>query len=118
MDDRHCAFDSRAFSTLEQRAPQFLTKHFGRDLLEVLSIVFQHGHQPVLSLDREGTLELEVRLNPNEVLVLAVTDEGRTEALVHTAQRGYQSIASTDMASVVRFLREPGKVSQVRAAHG
>ena len=106
---------SRAYNTLEQRAPLFLTKHFGRDLLEVLSIVFQNGHQPVLSLDDEGTLELEVRLNPTEILLLSVTYEGMTDAVVHNARGGYESIASTDMAGVVRFLRESRKVSQVKA---
>ena len=90
---------------------KFLTKHFRRDLLDLLSLVMQHDHKPVLSLDDEGTLELEVRLNPTEILLLSVTYEGMTDAVVHNARSGYESIASTDMAGVVRFLRESRKVA-------
>ncbi|MDO8750817.1 MAG: hypothetical protein Q7K03_06710 [Dehalococcoidia bacterium] len=107
--------DLMAYRTLEQRAPQFLPRHFGRDMIELLSLVLQHGHKPVLSLDDEETLEMEVRLNTTEILLLSVTSAGMTDALVHNAQRGSKSIASSDIAGVVRFLRESRKVSQVKA---
>ena len=103
--------DLIAYRTLEERAPQFLTKHFGKDLLDLLSLVLQHDHMPVLSVDDEGILELEVRLSTTEILSLSVTSEGIADALIHSVQGGFKSIASNDVGGVVKFLRESGKVS-------
>ena len=98
--------EGNASRTLEKGAPQVLSKPWGRDLLFLVSLILQHDHIPVLALDEEGTLELEARLGPKEILLLSVTSEGMTDALVHNAGGGCEAIASKDVGGVTRFLLE------------
>ena len=84
-----------------------------RHVTELLGLVIGFGHRPVVAFEvDDGELEIEVRLNPDELLLLSITPEGLVDALIDSSKSGYVPVKEKSMAGLIELLRSPCRLVQ------
>lgn len=102
------AIDRYVETNLANIQDSFVLKH---QILLLMDLVNRYGHQPVLVFEEdEGSLELEVRVNPDELLMISILSNGTIDGTIHRATSGYHSMPEARMSDLLNSLHEPNRV--------
>lgn len=84
----------------------------GRSILALVASLTDGQYRPVASLDDDGMLSVELRLSPEEQLLLEVHPSGQAEAVVHSYGAGFETIRANDIPGIRKALSRKSKLKR------
>ena len=78
-------------------------------VIGILNMAARRGYRPVASMDEDGeSIEIESRLDPDNLLLLQVWHSGDAEGMLHSKANGFRDINATTADGVLQWLISQG----------